>query len=153
MSIEAVREFFKEHASDIEVIEHDQSTATVALAAAAMGVSEGQIAKTLALGFGTNTALFVLAGNAKLDNQKFKSVFGAKPKMLAPEEAFVLTGHAVGGVCPFGVDQAVKTYCDVSLQAYVEVYPAAGSPNSAVRLTPDRMVQLVGAEWVDIGRI
>lgn len=153
MSIETVRTFFKEHAPDIVVMEHDRSTATVALAAAALRVSEGQIAKTLALRFGIKTALFVLAGNAKLDNQKFKSLFGAKPKMLAPEEAFELTGHPVGGVCPFGLAQAITTYCDISLQDYAEVYPAAGSPNSAVRLSPDRMVQLVGAEWVDIGRI
>lgn len=153
MSIEAVRKFFKEQALDIEVIEHDQSTATVALAAAALGVREGQIAKTLALRFGSKTALFVLAGNAKLDNQKFKSLFGAKPKMLAPEEALELTGHPVGGVCPFGLRQAITTYCDISLQNYSEVYPAAGSPNSAIRISPNRMVQLVGAEWVDIGRI
>lgn len=153
MSVETVRKFFREQAPDIQVIEHDRSTATVVLAAAALGVSEGQIAKTLALGFGGRAALFVLAGNAKLDNQKFKSAFGAKPKMLTPEQAFELTGHPVGGVCPFGLKEPIATYCDVSLRAYTEVYPAAGSPCSAVQLTPERMAKLVDAQWVDIGRI
>lgn len=153
MSIETVKEFFKEQAPDIQIIEHDQSTATVELAAAALGVSEGQIAKTLALGFDGRVALFVLAGNAKLDNQKFKTVFGAKPKMLTPEQAFERTGHPIGGVCPFGLKEPTDIYCDISLRAYEEIYPAAGSLNSAVRLPPERLAELVDAQWVDIGRM
>lgn len=152
MSVEAVKVFFREHAPDVEVIEHEQSTATVAHAAAVLQVEPGQIAKTLALGYGDKAALFVMAGDARLDNQKFKAAFGAKPKMLSPEQALALTGHPVGGVCPFGLPQTVQTYCDVSLQAYGSVYPAAGSPNSAVQLAPMRLAELVSGSWVDIGK-
>ncbi|MEI2416721.1 YbaK/EbsC family protein [Orrella sp. JC864] len=153
MSIEAVRRFFEEKAPGIQVIEHQQSTATVAQAAAVLGVAQAQIAKTLALGLADGLALFVLAGNVRLDNQKFKAAFGAKPRMLPPDQTLALTGHPVGGVCPFAVGDEVKIYCDVSLQAHEEIYPAAGSPNSAVRLSPDQLAQLVNAQWVDIGKV
>lgn len=153
MSVEAVKDFFREHAPDIEVIEHEESTATVAQAAAVLQVQAGQIAKTLALGYGDQLALFVMAGNARLDNPKFKAAFGAKPKMLTPEQTLAITGHAIGGVCPFGLPQAVQVYCDISLQAYASIYPAAGSSNSAVQLSPMRLAELVDGTWVDIGKL
>ncbi|WP_305826082.1 YbaK/EbsC family protein [Pseudomonas aeruginosa] len=152
MSVDAVKRFFEEKAPDIRIIEHPQSTATVAQAAAALGVAEAQIAKTLALHLSDSVALFVIAGNIRMDNQKFKAAFGVKPRMLLAEQTLALTGHPVGGVCPFAVDGDMKIYCDVSLRAHAEIYPAAGSPNSAVRLSPDRLVQLVGAQWTDIGK-
>ena len=152
MSIEAVKEFFAAHAPDVAILEHHLSTATVALAAAALGVEEGQIAKTLALRLGEQPALLVAAGNARLDNQKAKAAFGSKCKMLSADETFDLTGHRVGGVCPFGLPAPVPIYCDISLQQYAEVYPAAGSSNSAVQLSPERLAQLVNATWVDVCR-
>jgi prolyl-tRNA editing enzyme YbaK/EbsC (Cys-tRNA(Pro) deacylase) len=152
MSIESVSAFLATHAPDITILEHDLSTATVALAAAALGVEEGQIAKTLALRFGDTNALLVAAGHARLDNQKAKAAFGAKCKMLSPDETFELTSHRVGGVCPFGLPSPVSVYCDISLQQYAQVYPAAGSSNSAVCLSPERLAHLVNAQWVDVCR-
>ncbi|GLK88833.1 YbaK/EbsC family protein [Pseudomonas turukhanskensis] len=152
MSIESVKAFFAAHAPDVIVLEYEVSTATVALAAAALNVEEGQIAKTLALRFGDTYALLVTAGHARLDNQKAKAAFGAKSKMLSPDETFALTGHRVGGVCPFGLLTELPVFCDVSLQQYAEVYPAAGSSNSAVCLTPERLAGLVNAQWVDACR-
>ncbi len=152
MSIEAVKEFFAANAPDVAILEHELSTATVALAAAALGVEEGQIAKTLALRVGDQPALLVAAGHARLDNGKAKAAFGSKCKMLSPDETFDLTGHRVGGVCPFGLPAPVTIYCDISLQQYAQVYPAAGSSNSAVQLSPERLVQLANAQWVDVCR-
>jgi prolyl-tRNA editing enzyme YbaK/EbsC (Cys-tRNA(Pro) deacylase) len=152
MSLESVKAFLATNAPDITILEHQLSTATVALAAAALGVEEGQIAKTLALRLGEQNALLVSAGHARLDNQKAKAAFGAKAKMLSPDETLELTSHRVGGVCPFGLPAPVTIYCDISLQQYTEVYPAAGSSNSAVRLSPERLAQLVNAQWVDVCR-
>jgi prolyl-tRNA editing enzyme YbaK/EbsC (Cys-tRNA(Pro) deacylase) len=97
--------------------------------------------------------LLVTAGTARLDNQKAKAVLGGKPGMLTPDEVLALTSHAVGGVCPFGLPAPVPVYCDVSLKAFAEVYPAAGSTSSAVRLTPDRLASLTNAQWVDVCRL
>jgi prolyl-tRNA editing enzyme YbaK/EbsC (Cys-tRNA(Pro) deacylase) len=152
MSLESVKALLATNAPDITILEHQLSTATVALAAAALGVEEGQIAKTLALRLGEQNALLVAAGHARLDNQKAKVAFGAKAKMLSPDETFELTSHRVGGVCPFGLPAPVTIYCDISLLQYTEVYPAAGSSNSAVRLSPERLAQLVNAQWVDVCR-
>jgi prolyl-tRNA editing enzyme YbaK/EbsC (Cys-tRNA(Pro) deacylase) len=150
MSIDSVRPFFAAHAPDILVMEAAGSTATVPLAAAAFGVTPGQIAKTLSLRVGNAVFLLVAAGDARLHNGKAKATFGGKTRMLGPHEVEELTGHPVGGVCPFGLTTALPIYCDVSLKAYDEVVPAAGSANSAVRLSPLRMVELTGAKWVDV---
>jgi prolyl-tRNA editing enzyme YbaK/EbsC (Cys-tRNA(Pro) deacylase) len=150
MTIETVRAFLAEHAPDIAIIESPLSTATVALAAIAHGVEPGQIAKTLSLKIGERMFLVVARGDYRLDNKKAKAAFGAKPRMLSAEEVVAATGHPVGGVCPFGVAQPLPVYCDVSLKTFDEVWPAAGSTNSAVRITPERMAALVKGTWVDV---
>lgn len=150
MSLESVRAFFAAHAPDIAVIETAESSATVALAAAAHGVEPARIAKTLSLRVGERVVLVVARGDARLDNRKAKAALGGKPRMLDAEEVVALTGHPVGGVCPFGLSQPLQVYCDISLKAFDEVVPAAGSTQSAVRISPDRMAALTGAEWVDV---
>jgi prolyl-tRNA editing enzyme YbaK/EbsC (Cys-tRNA(Pro) deacylase) len=150
MSLESVRAFFAEQAPEIAVIESPMSSATVALAAQAYGVKPARIAKTLSLRIGERVVLIVAAGTSRMDNKKLKAVFGGKPKMLGLDEVAAITGHEVGGVCPFGLKTPLPVYCDVSLKAFDEVVPAAGSINSAVRIAPLRMAELVDAEWVDV---
>jgi prolyl-tRNA editing enzyme YbaK/EbsC (Cys-tRNA(Pro) deacylase) len=152
MSLESVRAFFAEKAPDITVIESHLSSATVALAAEAHGVEPGRIAKTLSLRLGDRVVLIVASGTSRMDNKKVKALFGGKPKMLEANEVVEITGHEVGGVCPFGLKAPLQVYCDVSLRAFDEVVPAAGSTHSAVRIAPARMAELVGAEWVDVCR-
>ena len=150
MSLESVRAFFAEKAPDIAVIESPISSATVALAAEAYGVEPGRIAKTLSLRIGERVVLIVASGAARMDNKKAKAHFGGKPKMLGVHEVAEITGHDVGGVCPFGLKAPLPVYCDVSLMAFDEVVPAAGSTHSAVRIAPSRMAELTAAEWVDV---
>src|ERR1700720_1268506 len=150
MSLESVRAFFAAKAPEITVIESPKSSATVALAAEAYGVEPGRIAKTLSLRIGDLVVLIVAAGTSRMDNKKLKARFGAKPKMLGLEEVADITGHEVGGVCPFGLKAPLPVYCDVSLRAFDEVVPAAGSTHSAVRIAPSRMAELTSAEWVDV---
>jgi prolyl-tRNA editing enzyme YbaK/EbsC (Cys-tRNA(Pro) deacylase) len=150
MSLESVRAFFAERAPDIAVIVTKESSATVPLAAAAHGVAPGQIAKTLSLRIGEEVVLVVTRGDARLDNRKAKAALGGKPRMLGPEEVEALTGHPVGGVCPFGLATPLRVYCDVSLEAFDIVVPAAGSTHSALRIAPGRMAELTRAEWVDV---
>lgn len=150
MSLESVRAFLAARAPDIAIIELDGSTATVALAAAGHGVEPAQIAKTLSLRVAGRTLLVVTSGDARLDNKKAKATFGGKPRLLAPEEVVAVTGHPVGGVSPFGLATPLPVYCDVSLKAFEEVVPAAGSTRSALRIDPLRLAQLVEAEWVDV---
>jgi prolyl-tRNA editing enzyme YbaK/EbsC (Cys-tRNA(Pro) deacylase) len=150
MSLESVRAFFAEKAPDIAVIESPLSSATVALAAQAYGVEQARIGKTLSLRIGERVVLIVTSGISRMDNKKVKAQFGVKPKMLGLDEVAEITGHEVGGVCPFGLKTPLPVYCDISLKAFDEVVPAAGSINSAVRIAPMRMAELVGAEWVDV---
>jgi prolyl-tRNA editing enzyme YbaK/EbsC (Cys-tRNA(Pro) deacylase) len=150
MSLASVRAFFAEKAPDIAVIESTQSSATVTLAAAAYGIEPSRIAKTLCLRIGERVVLIVTSGTSRMDNKKVKALFGGKPKMLGLEEVAEITGHEVGGVCPFGLKTPLPVYCDVSLKAFDVVVPAAGSTHSAVRITPQRLAELVGAEWVDV---
>lgn len=150
MSLESVRTFFAEKAPDIEVIVTEKSSATVDLAAQAHGVEPDQIAKTICLRAGEQVMLVVAKGTARLDNRKFKDAFSAKPRMLAGEEVVELTSHPIGGVCPFGLPQPLPVYCDVSLKQFDIVVPAAGATNSAVRIAPERIVELTGAQWVDV---
>src|SRR6201747_1103162 len=150
MSLASVRAFFAEKAPDIAVIESEMSSATVALAAEAYGVEPARIAKTLSLRVGERVVLIVAAGTSRMDNKKVKMQFGGKPKMLGLEEVGEITGHEVGGVCPFGLKTALPVYCDLSLKAFDEVVPAAGSTHSAVRIAPMRMAELVSAEWIDV---
>jgi prolyl-tRNA editing enzyme YbaK/EbsC (Cys-tRNA(Pro) deacylase) len=150
MSLESVRAFFAQHAPDIAIIETPESSATVALAAAAHGVEPARIAKTLSLRIGERVVLVVARGDARLDNRKVKDALGGKPRMLDLDEVVALTGHPVGGVCPFGLASALPVYCDISLKAFDEVVPAAGSTQSAVRISPVRMAELTKAEWIDV---
>jgi prolyl-tRNA editing enzyme YbaK/EbsC (Cys-tRNA(Pro) deacylase) len=153
MSVESVRAFFAKNAPDISVIESEKSSATVALAAEAFNVTPAEIAKTLSLRVGDRILLVVTCGTARLDNKKARAAFGGKPRMLTAEEALDVTGHPVGGICPFGLKMPLPVYCDVSLKAFSEVVPAAGSINSAVRISPARMAELTDAEWVDVSEL
>lgn len=150
MSLRSVQDFFATHAPEIKVLETETSSATVALAAEAHGVDPDQIAKTICLKAGDTILLVVTAGMRRLDNRKFRDRFAAKPRMLGAEEVVEVTSHPVGGVCPFGLPSDLPVYCDVSLKNYAEVVPAAGAINAAVRISPERLVQLTKAEWVDV---
>lgn len=151
MSLASVRAHLAAAAPDLEVVETGESTATVALAAAAHGVAPAQIAKTLSLRVGDEVVLVVMGGEARLDNRKARAVFGTKVRMLAPDEVEAITGHPVGGVCPFGLPCPLPVYCDESLRAWDEVVPAAGSRNSALRIAPARLAEIANARWIDIG--
>ena len=153
MGLESVRAWLERHAPDLPIIEVEASTATVAEAAEALGVEPGRIAKTLALRVNNEVVLVVARGDARLDNMKSKAAFGGRPRMLGAEETLELTGHPVGGVCPFGLATPLKVFCDYSLQAYEEVFPAAGSLNSSVRVSPARLAELVAVGWVDVCRM
>ncbi len=153
MSAESVRAWIAQHAPDLAIIEVEGTTATVDTAAEALSVEPGRIAKTLAVRAGDHLFLLVARGNARLDNRKCKDEFGARPRMLGAEETFELTGHAVGGVCPFGLKQALPVYLDVSLQAFDTVYPAGGSTNTSVEVPTDRLFDLVAERWVDLCRL
>ncbi len=150
MSLDSVRRFLQEKAPDIAIIDQGASTATVNEAALALGVEPGQIAKTLSIRVHDEAILIVARGDARLDNRKTKAAFGGRPRMLGAEEAEALTGHPVGGVCPFGLATRLPIYCDISLKDFAEVYPAAGSRTSSVRITPERLAELVDARWTDI---
>lgn len=150
MSLQSVKDFFSNRQIDIDIIELPVSTATVALAAEAHGVEPGQIAKTLAFQLSDGrVALVVAKGDARIDNKKFKDALG-KGKMLGLDAVAEITGHPVGGVCPFGLASPLPVYMDVSLKIYEEVIPAAGSTNSAVRISPEKMADITQAEWVDV---
>jgi len=153
MSFESVRTWLLEHAPDLPIIETPESTATVDLAAEALGVEPGRIAKTLAIRVGERVVLVVARGDARLDNAKSKAAFNARPRMLGAEETFAVTGHPVGGVCPFGLATPLPVYCDESLRDFDIVYPAAGSLNSSVRVPPERLAALVSTAWVDVCKL
>jgi len=150
MSISSVRAHLAAAAPDLEIHETEARTATVAEAAAVHGVAPGQIAKTLSLRVGERVVLVVARGDVRLDNRKARADFAAKPRMLDAAEVVALTGHPVGGVCPFGLLTPLPVYCDVSLRAFEAVWPAAGSVNSALCIAPARLAALAGAEWVDV---
>lgn len=150
MSLESVRQFFAEHAPEIEIIELAESTATVGMAARAHGVTPGEIAKTLSLKVKNDVVLIVTRGDARLDNRKLKAALGAKARMLSVDEVINWTGHPVGGVCPFGLENPLTVYCDVSLRSFDEVLPAAGAIHSAVRISPQLMAELTNAHWIDV---
>jgi prolyl-tRNA editing enzyme YbaK/EbsC (Cys-tRNA(Pro) deacylase) len=153
MSEESVRSWLAENAPDLSLIDQGVSTATVAEAAAALGVEPGRIAKTLAFRVGEQPMLLVARGDARLDNAKCKAALGGRPRMLDAEDTLALTGHAVGGVCPFGLANPVPIVCDRSLLAYDTVFPAAGSRTSSIEVAPGRLAELTAAEWVDICRL
>ncbi|MBE6765987.1 MAG: YbaK/EbsC family protein [Ruminococcaceae bacterium] len=151
MSIERVRKYLSEFGFSDRIIEFDVSSATVDLAAAALGCEPCRIAKTLSFMVGDSPILIVAAGDTKIDNPKYKARFAAKAKMLSFDEAETLIGHAVGGVCPFAVNDGVTVYLDESLKRFETVFPAAGSSNSAIELTIPQLETLSGFDsWVDV---
>jgi prolyl-tRNA editing enzyme YbaK/EbsC (Cys-tRNA(Pro) deacylase) len=152
MSLDTVRLFLATHAPDIAILEMPTSTATVVEAAQAHGVAPGQIAKTLSLWCRDEVMVLVLTGDARIDNARFKARFQTKARMLSADEVLHWTGHPVGGVCPFGLAHPLRVYADVSLRRFETVLPAAGATHAAVCLAPDRLVALVGAEWVDVAQ-
>ena len=154
MAIEKVKAYFKTKGMEDRIQEFEVSSATVALAAQALGCDENRIAKTLSFHVGEKVVLIVAAGDAKIDNPKYKAFFGAKAKMLAFEEAEELIGHAVGGVCPFAVNEGVEVYLDESLKRFETVFPACGSSNSAIELTINELEQHSGfISWIDVCKI
>ena len=154
MAIEIVREYFRKLGIEDRIQEFEVSSATVALAAQALHCEESRIAKTLSFHVGEKVILVVAAGDVKIDNAKYKAKFGTKAKMLSFEEAEPLIGHAVGGVCPFAVKEGVETYLDCSLKRFATVYPACGSANSAIELTPEELEKYSGCvEWVDVCKL
>lgn len=151
MAIEKVRAYFREQGMEERIREFDTSSATVDLAAAALGCEPQRIAKSLAFMADGHALLVVTAGDAKIDNSKYKVQFRTKARMLSPQEAETLTGHAVGGVCPFAVPEDVDIYLDVSLKRFETVFPACGSSSSAIELTIAELERHSGyIEWVDV---
>ncbi len=151
MAIDRVRDFLKQHNMEDRILEFEVSSATVELAATAVGCEPQRIAKTLSFQINDAPVLIVTAGDAKIDNAKYKAAFSAKAKMLSPEQALQLVGHAVGGVCPFAINDGVTVYLDESLKRFRTVFPACGSANSAIELTIPELEQTSGfTGWVDV---
>ncbi|MCV0429720.1 MAG: YbaK/EbsC family protein [Roseibium sp.] len=150
MSLESVRSHLANAAPELEVIVTPDSSATVELAAKAHGVLPGQIAKTLSFQLKEEIFLVVARGDVRLDNKKAKAEFGGKVKMLGREEVERLTGHPVGGVCPFGLAHTLPVFCDISLKDFDIVIPAAGATNAAVKISPQQMAEITAAKWVDV---
>lgn len=150
MGIAEVKRYLEEKKFPRPVIEHEQSTATVEKAAETLGVEEKLIAKTLSFDLKDRCILLVCRGDARIDNQKFKSTFNKKARMLKPQAVEEITGHAVGGVCPFGLKNHLDIYLDASLKEFDFIYPAAGAPNASLKITPEELIQITGGEWVDV---
>lgn len=154
MAIERVKAYFRERGFENRIQEYDVSSATVELAAQAAGCAHAQIAKTLSFHVGEDVVLVTAAGDARIDNRKFKDQFGCKAQMLASDKAETLIGHAVGGVCPFAVNAGVHVYLDESLRRFTTVFPACGSSNSAIELTIAELEELSQARaWVDVCKL
>ena len=151
MAIEVVREYLKQWDADKRILEFPVSSATVELAAQAVGCEPARIAKTLSFLVGDHAILIVTAGDAKIDNAKYKGLFHTKAKMLGFDQVTEMIGHAVGGVCPFGVKEGVEVYLDESLKRFHTVFPAARSSNSAIEVTMEQLEQYSGSsQWVDV---
>lgn len=151
MAIENVRKYMQQYGIEERIMEFEVSSATVELAAQALHCEPGRIAKTLSFMVEDAPILIVTAGDVKIDNHKYKTYFGKKAKMLTPDEVVEKIGHAIGGVCPFGIKEGVKVYLDESLRKYDTVFPACGSSNSAIELTIPEMEKYSGyKEWIDV---
>lgn len=150
MGVEEVRAYFAERGLPYVIRELDQSTETVELAAQALGVAPALIAKTLVFRVNERGILLVARGDVRVDTKKFRQAFQSKPRMMNPEEVMIMTGHPVGGVCPFGLKQPLDVFLDESLRPFETVYPAAGSPNSHIGISPADLARITGAQWVDV---
>lgn len=153
MSLQSVKSWLLANAPDLKLIEVEESTATVIAAAKALEVEPGRIAKTLAVRAGDHLFLLCTRGDARIDNRKSKDEFGARPRMLGPDETFEATGHLVGGVCPFGLKEPLPVYLDISLREFDIVYPAGGSLNTSIEVPTERLFELVAERWVDLCRL
>lgn len=149
MSVESVAEFLKRNKLDIDILSFED-TSTVSKAADAIGVTPGEIAKSLLFKVKEEFIMILMAGDKRLDNKKFKEIFHAKAKMPEAEEVVEATGHPVGGVCPFGLKQPIPIYLDYSLQSHTQVFPAAGAPNTAIKLNVEELFDLTQGQWVDL---
>jgi len=149
MSVESVEEFLKQHRKEVKILTFED-TSTVSKAADSLGVTPGEIAKSLLFKVKDNFIMILMAGDKRLDNRKFKEIFNAKAKMPDAEEVSEATGHPVGGVCPFGLKRSIPIYLDYSLQAYACVFPAAGACNTAIKLNVDELEELTNGQWVDV---
>jgi len=152
MSIVKVKEYFRQYGRENDVLEFEVSSATVALAALALGCKESEIAKTLSFRLKNRVILIVMAGDYKIDNSKFKGIFGEKAVMLKFDEVEPAIGHAVGGVCPFAINEGVDVYLDNSLKEHNFVYPACGSANSAIKLTLEELENYSNGSWIDVSK-
>lgn len=154
MAIEKCREYFKKFNMEDKILEFEVSSATVELAAVAAGCEPARIAKTMSFKVDDKPILIVMAGDARIDNSKYKAQFHTKAKMLKPEEVIQLIGHAIGGVCPFGINDGVSVYLDESLRRFKTVFPACGSGNSAIELTISELEKYSNyVEWIDISKV
>lgn len=153
MSVERVREFFRQKEREVEIYELQDSTATVEEAAAAHGVEPALIAKTMAIRLKDRCIFIIMAGDSRLDNKKFKAYFGQKCAMIKAEEVEEITGHPVGGVCAFGNPEKMDTYLDEGLRRFDYVYPAAGAPNASLKISPQEMQEITQGIWADLSKI
>lgn len=153
MSIEKGREYFRQFGMEEKILEFSVSSATVELAAQALGVEGARIAKTLSFMVGEQPVLILMAGDVKVDNPKYKAIFHTKAKMMTPEQLEEYVGHQIGGVCPFGIKDGVDVYLDESLKRFNTVFPACGSSNSAIELTIPQLEELSNfKEWIDVSK-
>lgn len=150
MTIESVRKYIKENDYNLEIVEFDSSTATVELAAEALGVEPGRIAKTMAIRLKERNILILSKGDAKIDNKKFKDYFKEKARFIKSEDLIEATGHPVGGVCPFGLNKSLDIYLDVSLKEFDYVYPAAGGANTCMKIGVDYLDEITRGIWIDV---
>ncbi|HAE92481.1 MAG TPA: EBSC protein [Tissierella sp.] len=151
MAIEKVKDYLKQFNKVEDILELEKSTATVQLAAISLGTEEARIAKSLSFYDGDGAMVIVVAGDAKVDNKKFKNEFNFKPRMLTPEDTISFTGHEIGGVCPFALPENVKVYLDNSMKRFTTMFPACGSSNSAIELTLDELEKISkSSKWVDV---
>ncbi|MDR3542492.1 MAG: YbaK/EbsC family protein [Desulfosporosinus sp.] len=151
MSVESVEEFLKQNKKEFEILTFED-TSTVAKAAESLGVTPGEIAKSLLFKIQDSFVMILMSGDKRLDNRKFKDNFNAKAKMPEADEVARVTGHPVGGVCPFGLIQPIPIYLDYSLQAHERVFPAAGAPNSAISLNVNELKELTDGQWIDVAQ-
>src|SRR5690554_3685510 len=150
MTLESVKKHIENNSLNIDIYELKESTATVPLAAKALDVEEGMIAKSMAIRLKQEDIIILAKGDVRLDNKKFKSIFKEKARFISAEDIFEATGHPVGGVCPFGLSKPLKIYLDESLKVYEYVYPAAGSPNACMKIDIDYLREVISGEWVDV---
>ncbi|KDR94221.1 Cys-tRNA(Pro) deacylase [Peptoclostridium litorale DSM 5388] len=152
MGIDKVKNFFEEKGIECNMVLSEESTATAHEAAAAMGVSVSQIAKTIACDVREKVVLIVAGGDSRIDTKKFRAVFEKRPVLLKPEEVYRVTGYAIGGVCPFGVENSLDIYMDVNLKSHEFIYPGAGKSNAMIKITPRQLQEITGAEWIDVAK-